>query len=378
MSGPLAATAIVEIAALGAVPFAGMMLSDLGADVVRIDRVVAGSRQGRPYSPMDRGRRSIAVDLKHPDGRQVVLDLLRQADGVMEGFRPGVMEKLKLGPNVVLAANPRIVYGRMTGWGQTGPLANAAGHDINYVALSGPLAHIGAEGRPPDVPLNLVGDMGGGGMLLAVGMLAGLLAASRSGAGQVVDAAMVDGAALMMASMCGALARGDWQAERGTNLTDGGAPFYGVYETADHRYVAVGAIEPRFYQQLADLAGLPLDPLDDRMNRTRWPETRRRLEKMFASRSQAEWRRLLEGTDACFAPVLPIPEAAGHPQLSARSTYVTADGVLQPAPAPRFNRTPGQIRGTPPDPGQHTMEILESLEYPGARIAELITCGAVA
>ena len=378
MSGPLAATAIVEIAALGAVPFAGMMLSDLGADVVRIDRVMAGSRRGRPYSPMDRGRRSIAVDLKHPDGRQVVLDILRQADGVMEGFRPGVMEKLKLGPDVVLAANPRIVYGRMTGWGQTGPLANAAGHDINYVALSGPLAHIGAEGRPPDVPLNLVGDMGGGGMLLAVGMLAGLLAASRSGVGQVVDAAMVDGAALMMVSMCGALARGDWQAERGTNLTDGGAPFYGVYETADHRYVAVGAIEPRFYQQLADLAGLPLDTLDDRMNRARWPETRRCLEKLFASRSQAEWRRLLEGTDACFAPVLSIPEAAGHPQLSARSTYVTADGVLQPAPAPRFDRTPGQIRGTPPDPGQHTMEILESLEYPQARIAELITCGAVA
>jgi alpha-methylacyl-CoA racemase len=375
MNGPLVGLSLVELAAIGPVPFAGMVLSDLGADILRIDRVESESQD--PSSPLERGRRSIAINLKSPKGRQIALDLIREADGLLEGFRPGVMESLGLGPDVVLQANPRLVYGRMTGWGQEGPLSPSAGHDINYIAVSGALGHIGQEGQPPDIPLNLVGDYGGGGMLLLVGMLAGLVESRMSGRGQVVDAAMVDGSALLMAGPCGIMARGQWEGERGNNLLDGGAPFYGVYETADHRYVAVGAIEERFHEIFASVAGIPLETLNERMDRSKWPEARQRMAELFASRTAAEWCELLEGTDACISPVLSVSEAAQHRHLVSRSTYVTEGGVLQPAPAPRFSRTPGQIRRPAPHHGQHTVDVLRSLGYSDEQVAGFAADGVI-
>lgn len=375
MSGPLAGLSLVEIAAIGPVPFAGMVLSDLGADMLRIDRIDTEFHD--PPSPVERGRRSIAIDLKSPEGRHIALDVIREVDGLIEGFRPGVMEGLGLGPEEALETNPRLVYGRMTGWGQNGPLAHTAGHDLNYIALSGALGHIGKEGRVPDLPLNLVGDYGGGGMLLVVGMLAGLLEAGRSGRGQVVDAAMVDGSALLMAAACGIMARGLWGDERGSNLLDGGAPFYGVYETADHRQVAIGPIEQRFHQVLAELAGIPREQLDDRMDRSTWPEARRRMAALFATRTRDEWIELLGGTDACFTPVLKLAEAAVHPHLASRSTFVTQSGVVQPAPAPRFDRTPGRIHGPAPRHGGDTVDVLKSLGYPAERIEGLSAAGVV-
>jgi alpha-methylacyl-CoA racemase len=375
MRGPLAGSSLVEIAAIGPVPFAGMVMSDLGSEVVRLDRI--GADRHEPPSPIERGRRSIAINLKAPAGREVALDIIRQADGLMEGFRPGVMESLGLGPADVLAVNPRAVYGRMTGWGQEGPLSAAAGHDINYIALSGVLGHIGQAGNPPDIPLNLVGDYGGGGMLLVIGMLAGLFESAKSGQGQVVDAAMVDGAAQLMAAACGMMARGQWTNERGNNLLDGGAPFYGVYETADHKYITVGPVERRFHKVLARLAGIPVESLDDRMERSRWPDTKARMVELFSSRTLEEWCKLLEGSDGCFAPVLTVSEAARHPHLVSRGTYFSEDGVVQPAPAPRFSRTPGHVRGRAPDIGEHTQEILESLGYDSERIRALAEAGIV-
>jgi alpha-methylacyl-CoA racemase len=374
VTGPLGGVTIVEIAAIGPVPFAGMVLSDMGADVVRIDRLDTVAHD--PPTPVERGRRSVGIDLKSSAGRDVAMDIVRSADGLIEGFRPGVMESLGLGPDEALEANPPLVYGRMTGWGQEGPLSGAAGHDLNYIALAGALGHIGREGRPPDIPLNLIGDYGGGGMLLVVGMLAGLFESARSGRGQVVDAAMVDGAALLMAAACGIMARGHWTDERGANLLDGGAPFYGVYATADDRYVTVGPIESRFYEELARRAGIP-DGLADRMDRAKWPEQRRRMEQVMAGRTRDEWCELLEGTDACFAPMLSVSEAAAHPHMQARSTYVSRDGVLQPAPAPRFSRTASAIQGPAPRPGEDTTEVLTSLGYGLERVEKLIEDGVV-
>lgn len=371
--GPLAGFTIIEIGSIGPGPFCGMVLADLGARVVRVAR--PGSRG---YTELlHRGRHAIAVDLKHDASSEVVLRMLERADGLIEGFRPGVAERLGIGPETALARNPKLVYGRMTGFGQDGPLASAAGHDIDYVAMSGVLDLIGQAGGPPIVPLNLIGDVGGGGMLLAVGMLAGLLEAGRSGRGQVVDVSMVDGSALLGMFPRSIAAEGMWEGERGENLLDGGAPFYGVYETADGRYMAVGALEPDFYSVLLD--GLGLDPADlpDRYDKTRWPELRRTLEEAFASRSRSEWQAIFEGTDACVAPVLTPDEAPHHPHNVARRTFVEAGGVVQAAPAPRFSRTPTDPPGTVPSSGRDTTVVLESFGFEKTEIRTLVEIGAV-
>jgi alpha-methylacyl-CoA racemase len=356
-AGPLRGLRVVELAGLGPAPFAAMLLADLGADVVRVDRAgVASPLPGDPRSDLlNRGKRSIIVDLKHPRGPDLVLDLAERADVLLEGYRPGVVERLGVGPDAALRRNPRLVYGRMTGWGQDGPLAASAGHDVNYVALTGALHAIGRAGGPPQVPLNLLGDFGGGALYLVVGVLAAL----RSGRGQVVDAAIVDGAAHLTTMAYGMLAAGTWRDSRGENLLDSGAPFYDVYATADGRYVAVGALEPKFYAELLRLLGLDGDPdLPDRLDVARWPELRRRFAEAFARRTRDEWTEIFEGTDACVAPVLSLAEAPEHPHLAARGTFTRADGVVQPAAAPRFSATPAAPGGPPPAPGEHTAEIL--------------------
>jgi alpha-methylacyl-CoA racemase len=326
----------------------------------------------------DRGRRSIAVDLKHPDGVATVLRLVEKADALIEGFRPGVTERLGVGPDECLARNPRLVYGRMTGWGQDGPYAAAAGHDINYIALAGALEAIGRRGGPPVPPLNLVGDFGGGGMLLALGICAALVEAARSGQGQVVDAAMVDGAALLTTMFHTFRALGSWSDERGTNLLDTGAPFYDVYETADHRYVSIGSIESQFYAQLLKLTGLDDDPeFAEQMDSERWPHLKDRLAAVFRTRTRDEWCALMEHTDVCFAPVLSFGEAPEHPHNVARRTFVSVAGHVQPAPAPRFSRTPAAIQRPPAHVGQHTAEVLAEYGFDTAEVAKLRDAGAV-
>ncbi|MBV8661584.1 MAG: CoA transferase [Hyphomicrobiales bacterium] len=340
-SGPLAGLRIVEFAGIGPGPFAAMLLADMGADVVRLDRP-SGSD---PYSRnvIARGRPRVAADLKDPLEIERVLGLLDSADALIEGFRPGVMERLGLGPDVVLARNPRLVYGRMTGWGQSGPLAQAAGHDINYIAVTGALAAIGDDDGPVP-PLNLVGDYGGGSLYLVAGLLAALLSAARTGEGQVVDCAIADGAASLMAMFSELSSQGRWSDRRGANLLDGGAPFYRAYACADGRHIALGALEPQFYALFRKLVGLADDPdFDRRDDPAVWPQLRAKLAALFLTRTREEWSRLLEGTDACFAPVLTLAEAPDHPHLAARGTFVTIDGVTQPAPAPRFSRTPSAI-----------------------------------
>ena len=338
MPGALAGVTIVELAGIGPGPFAGMMLADHGAGVIRVER--PGTRPD-PTDVLNRSRTVVHHDLKSPKGIDAVRDLCRTADGVIEGFRPGVTERLGLGPDVLLADNPRLVYGRMTGWGQEGPLAHAAGHDINYIALAGALHAFGRAGEAPVPPINLVGDFGGGGMLLAFGMVSGILSARATGKGQVVDCAMVDGAALLMSMMWGFRARGIWRDARGTNMLDTGAPFYDVYATADGKHVALGAIEPQFWVEFLARTGLADDPIMLKQHDPATaPERRARLTTLFAGKTRAEWSALLEGSDACFAPVLNFDEAAAHPHLAGRATFVTADGVTQPAPAPRFSATP--------------------------------------
>ncbi|HYH50900.1 MAG TPA: CaiB/BaiF CoA-transferase family protein [Acidimicrobiia bacterium] len=364
MSGPLHGVRIVEIAGIGPGPFCGMMLADMGADVIRIDRLPsAGALSGQPPSAdvLTRGRRSIAVDLKTEEGVEVVLALAERADGLIEGFRPGVAERLGVGPEVCQARNPRLVYGRMTGWGQAGPYASMAGHDINYIALAGALWPVGRRDEPPVPPLNLIGDFGGGGMLLAFGMVCALFETQRSGRGQVVDAAMVDGAAVLTAMIHGFRASGDWVDERESNLIDGGAHFYGVYETADGGYVSIGSIEPQFYAELLRLLGIDPQELPRQSDRAAWPDLRNRLAAVFRSKTRDEWCRLMESTDACFAPVLTMAEAPHHPHNAERGTFVEVAGVAQPAPAPRFSRTPGAVQRPPVHPGQDTAEILEEL-----------------
>jgi alpha-methylacyl-CoA racemase len=357
-----------------------MVLADLGADVIRIDR--AGSVGAAPgtasFDVLGRGRRSVAVDLKSTGGADVVLRIVEGAEALLEGFRPGVAERLGIGPAACLARNPRLVYGRMTGWGQEGPLADAAGHDITYASVAGALAHIGRAGQLPTPPLNLVADFGGGGMLLALGLVAGLLHAERTGTGQVVDAAMVDGTALLMAPFFGASAVGFWSDERGTNLLDSGAPFYDVYRCSDGLELAVGAIEPQFFAAL--LAVLELDPaaVPPQDDRDRWPELRATLTETLGRRPRAEWLALAEGRDACLAPVLTMAQAASHPHVAARGTIVEVDGVPQPAPAPRFSATPAALGRRPAVPGEHTDEILEEAGFSPGDIAQLRTDGTVA
>jgi alpha-methylacyl-CoA racemase len=380
--GPLAGFTVVEIAGIGPGPFCAMMLADMGAEVLRVDRAenVAGGDPANPPADLtNRGRRSIGVDLKNPDGVAVVLDLVERADALIEGFRPGVAERLGIGPDECLARNPKLVYGRMTGWGQDGPLAGAAGHDINYIALAGALDPIGRRGEAPVPPLNLIGDYGGGGMLLAFGVVCGALEAQRSGKGQVVDTAMVDGAAVLMTMTHALRAMGIWEDERGTNMLDTGAHFYNVYETADGKYVSIGSIEPQFYAELLRLTGLEGQELPWQHDRLEWPALKERLAAIFKTRTRDEWSELMEGTDVCFAPVLSIPEALEHPHNVDRSTFVEVAGIRQPGPAPRFSRTAPEISSPPPHAGQHTDEILSAvLNFDADRVAKLREAGAIA
>jgi alpha-methylacyl-CoA racemase len=380
--GPLSGITVVEMSGIGPGPFAAMMLADLGATVIRVDRlagsggVLADLSAGRG-DVVSRGRRSIAVDLKSAEGVELVLRLVGSTDVLIEGYRPGVMERLGLGPEVCLARNPRLVFGRMTGWGQDGPLAQAAGHDINYIALSGALGAIGRHGQTPVPPLNLVGDYGGGGMLLACGVLAGLLSAARTGAGQVVDAAMVDGSAVLMAQFYGMTAAGRWSDERGSNLLDTGAPFYDVYESADGGYLSVGPLEPAFFAVLLDRLGI--DDLDKgaQYDPRSWPALRLRLAAEFASRTREETEDLFAGADGCVFPVLSMSEAPQHPHNVARGTFVTRDDVVQPAPAPRFSATPARLKLPPPAAGEHTEAILADLGLSGDEVRRLLEAGVV-
>lgn len=376
MSGPLSGIRVVELAGIGPGPFCGMVLADQGADVIRVDRPGGGG--GLPMPDLTaRGRRSIAVDLKRPEGRDVVLRLVGKADALIEGFRPGVAERLGLGPDDCLAVNRRLVYGRMTGWGQEGPLASAAGHDIDYIALAGALHAVGRAGERPVPPLNLVGDYGGGGMLLAFGMVAALLEAARTGTGQVVDAAMVDGTALLMTPIYELAGLGWWQDRRGANLLDGGAPFYDTYETADGRAVAVGPLEPQFYAELLAVLGLDPAALPAQHDVAAWPELRERLTAVFRTRTRDEWAAAFAGSDACVAPVLSLAEAPQHPHNLERATFLEVGGVLQPGPAPRFSGHPRPAPAPGPAPGAHTDEILDLIGVAPVERDRLRAVGAV-
>lgn len=354
--GPLVGIRIVEFAGIGPGPFCGMLLSDQGADVVRIDR--PGNRPGNPTDVNSRGRRSISLDLKSEEGLETALKVIAAADGLIEGYRPGVMERLGLGPDVAMERNPKLVYGRMTGWGQTGTLAHAAGHDLNYIALTGALHAMGHKDRRPSPPLNLVGDYGGGALYLAFGICAGIISARTTGKGQVIDCAMTDGAASLASMFYGMRAAGIWTDDREANLLDGGAHFYDTYECADGKWVSIGSIEPQFYALLIEKAGLNDPEFSAQMDKSKWPELKAKIGNIIRSKSRDEWCELMEGTDVCFAPVLSMAEAPEHPHNKARETFVTQSGVVQPAPAPRFLGTPGEIQGPPPGIGQHTDEIL--------------------
>ncbi|MGI8711436.1 MAG: CaiB/BaiF CoA transferase family protein [Acidimicrobiales bacterium] len=379
--GPLSGIKVLEIAGIGPGPYGAMLLADLGADVVRIDRsanAVGGDPATPPADLLGRGRRSVAIDLKHPDGVATVLDLVAGADALIEGFRPGVMERLGLGPDECRQRNERLVYARMTGWGQDGPYASAAGHDINYIALAGALEPLGRAGEAPTPPINLIGDFGGGGMLLAFGVCAALVEAGRSGKGQVIDAAMVDGAASLMTMTWSFKHMGIWTDDRGTNLLDTGAHFYDTYETADAKYVSIGSIEPQFYAELLRLTGLEGEDLPSQMDRSQWPALKERLAEVFRSKTRDEWCEVMEHTDVCFAPVLAMDEAAQHPHMAERGTFTEVAGLTQPAPAPRFSRTPGEIARPPAHAGQHSDEVLAEWGLSAARVAELRQAGAIA
>ncbi len=376
MAGPLTGYRILEIAGIGPGPFAAMLLADMGAEVIRVDRAqsVRGPAPDKPAGDlMLRGRRNIALDLKNPDGVETLLQLVEKADAIIEGFRPGVMERLGVGPDVCLARNPRLVFGRMTGWGQEGMYAQAAGHDINYIALAGSLAHFGRKGEAPVPPLNMVGDFGGGGMFLAYGVVCALLEAQKSGKGQVVDTAMVDGAAVLMTMFWSFKSMGIFNENApGTNLLDTGAHFYDVFECKDGRYVSLGSIEPQFYAELMELTGLKGDPdFARQMDQSMWPGLKERLREVFRGKTRDEWCAIMEATDVCFAPVLTMSEAAAHPHNAERRTFVEANGHMQPAPAPRFSRTVPQIGRASAHPGQHTEEVLREWGVPDveARLA---------
>ena len=375
--GPLKGLKIIEMAGIGPGPFCGMVLADLGAEIIRVDRASAigtGSKQ----EPSNRGKKSIAVDLKAKEGVEVVLKLVETADAIFEGFRPGVMERLGIGPEVCLARNDRIVFGRMTGWGQEGPLSNAAGHDINYISLSGALAAIGRPGSPPVPPLNLIGDFGGGGMLLALGLVAALLESKESKKGQVVDAAMTDGSALLMTMIYSMQSSGMWKTTMGSNLLDGGSHFYDTYECKDGKFISIGSIEPQFYALLCQIAELDEKVFSKQMSRDLWPEQKEEIKKIFLNKTRDEWCELMEGTDGCFAPVLDMSEAPQHPHNKERKTFIDLEGVTQPAPAPRFSRTEPEVVSSPSIVGEHTNEVLSSIGLSEEDISTLKTSGAVA
>ncbi|MBW2270539.1 MAG: CoA transferase [Deltaproteobacteria bacterium] len=382
MGGPLSGVKILEVQGIGPGPFCTMMLSDMGAEVVRIDRAQNAKPDKSGPPPGDflaRGRRSVALDFKHPDGIAAMLRLVEDADVLIEGFRPGVMERLGLGPDVCLERNPRLVYARMTGWGQDGPLASAAGHDINYIALAGALAHIGRAGQAPVAPLNLVGDFGGGGMLCAYGVVCALVERATSGKGQVVDVAMIDGVASLMTILHAAQQSGWWREERGTNLLDGGSHFYDAFETSDGQYISVGSIEPQFYAELLEKTGLADEELPAQHDKSQWPAMRERMSEIFKRKSRDEWCEIMEGSDVCFAPVLTMSEAPHHPHMKARGTFVEAgDGKTQAGPSPRFSRTPGAVQGPPPIIGQHTDEVLADFGFSDEEIAKLREAKAIA
>ncbi len=372
--GPLLGMKVLEFAGIGPGPFCGMLLSDLGADVVRIDRKGAASRGKADVTA--RGRRSVALDLKSPAAVEACLKLMESADAVFEGFRPGVMERLGLGPEAALARNPKLVYGRMTGWGQTGPLAQAAGHDMNYIAISGALAAIGTRDKPIP-PLNLVGDFGGGALYLAFGLLAGVIHARATGQGQVIDCAMTDGAASLMTMFYGFKAAGFWTDGRRSNLLDGGAHFYDTYQCADGAWISVGSLEPQFYALLLEKTDISDPDFKFQMDRSRWPALKERLAAVIALKTREEWRQIMEGSDVCFAPVLDMDEAPRHPHNLARKTFVEIGGVTQPAPAPRFSSTPGAVAGPPPAIGGHNAEALGDWGFSAAEIENLRAGGAL-
>ncbi|RMI28823.1 CaiB/BaiF CoA transferase family protein [Nocardia stercoris] len=378
--GPLTGVRVIELGGAGPVPFCCQLLSDLGADILRIDRP-PGYDGGAPvdarFNLLNRGRRSAALNLKHPDAVATLVELVSRADVLVEGFRPGVAEGLGLGPDDCLAVNPGLVYGRMTGWGQDGPLAKVPGHDINYIALTGVLHSIGTAGGPPVPPLNLAGDFGGGALYLALGVVCALLERAGSGRGQVIDAAMVDGSASLMTLIYGLRAAGYWHDERGTNRLDSGAPWYGVYRTRDDRWLALGSNEARFWRNTLRVLGLDEAGMPDQHDRAAWPAVRERLAAVFATGTRAEWLALAEGEEVCFTPVLSLDEAPSHPHLRARQTFVEVDGIVQPAPAPRFSRTPGAIARPPARPGEHTDEVLGDWGISARRRAQLRSVGAI-
>ncbi|MEC8178720.1 MAG: CaiB/BaiF CoA-transferase family protein [Pseudomonadota bacterium] len=381
MAGPLAGLRIVEFAGIGPGPFCGMMLADHGAEVIRIDRASGGRGGSQPISNKDilaRGRKSIALNLKSEQGIALARKLCASADGLIEGFRPGVMERLGLGPDVLLADNPKLIYGRMTGWGQTGPYAPYAGHDINYIALAGALAHFGRAGEKPTPPINMVGDFGGGGMMLAFGMVSALLNVARGGEGQVIDAAMTDGTAVLMSMIHGMANQGVWREDLGANLLDTGAHFYDTYETADDKFVSIGSIEPQFYAELRARLGLAEDPdFDAQMNPANWPALKDKLAAIFKSKTRAEWDEALEHSDVCYAPVLTMSEAREHPHMAARDTFIDVADSPQPAPAPRYSGTATATPSPAPMPGDDTADILAELGLSEGEVAEFRESGAV-
>ncbi len=372
--GPLSGLKVLEFAGIGPGPFCGMLLSDLGADVVRIDR--KGPGRASPADITSRGRRSVALDLKQPAAIEACLKMMESADAIIEGFRPGVMERLGLGPDVALARNPKLVFGRMTGWGQFGPYAKAAGHDMNYIAITGALHAIGTDDKPVP-PLNLVGDFGGGALYLAFGLMAGVISARETGKGQVIDCAMSDGAASLMAMFYGFKASGIWQETRRSNLLDGGAHFYDTYQCADGKWISIGSIEPQFYALLLEKTGITDPEFSNQMSRDHWPSLTAKLAEAIKGKTQAEWCEIMDATDVCFAPILDLDEAPRHPHNVARQTFVTLDGVVQPAPAPRFSGTPGEIQGPPPKIGAHNEAALSEWGFSGDEIAALTSAGAI-
>jgi alpha-methylacyl-CoA racemase len=375
MAGPLEGVRIIEMAGIGPGPFCGMMLADHGAEVIRIERP---GPQSEFRDVMERSRKSIMVDVKKPGAVDVIRDLCRTADGLIEGYRPGVMERLGIGPDVLLKDNPKLVYGRMTGWGQTGPMAQAAGHDLNYISLTGALYSMGAADEKPPIPLNLVGDFGGGGMLLAFGMVSAILSARSTGRGQVVDCAMTEGAALLAAMFYSMVGSGAWDGSRGVNLLSGAAPFYSVYETADGEFVSLGSLEPQFYAELLKRTGLTDDPDFQHQNdRVFWPVMREKLTAVVKSKTREQWRAAMEGSDVCFAPVMSIPEAPSHPHNVARGSFVEAFGIVQPAPAPRFSES-GSRAPTRTMKGADAEAVLKAAGLSAEKIAELKAAGAVA
>ncbi|HEV7988747.1 MAG TPA: CaiB/BaiF CoA-transferase family protein [Candidatus Binataceae bacterium] len=378
--GVLSGYKIVEFAGIGPAPMCAMLLSDMGAEVLRLDRAEdanLGISTESKYNLLGRGRRSVAIDLKRREGTELALKLIERADALIEGFRPGVMERLGLAPDVCQARNPKLVYGRMTGWGQDGPLALAAGHDINYIALTGALHSIGRRGEAPVPPLNLVGDFGGGGVYLALGVVAGLLEAQKSGKGQVIDVAMIDGASSLMAGIYGLRGAGVWNDNRGENILDTGAHYYNVYETSDGKYVSIGSIEGKFYAELLRLTGLEGEKLPRQNDRTQWPAFQERLKTVFKTKTRDQWCAIMEGSEVCFAPVLTMIEAPQHPHNRHRGTFVEVDGVVQPAPAPRFSRTPSKIQRPPARPGEHTEEGLRAWGFSASELEQLRSSGAI-